>query len=170
MIRVHYNERVWSLRLAYLAALTIWTGGLVALGVAAPVIFDVLQQRVPGTGRVLAAILFGEVLGRFALWTYACAAVMAMGLAGMALLGPRPRPYASRLVVIGAMALMSYLVAGPVRDRIERIRVEVGVPVATLPDADPRRVSFNRLHGLSNVLLLGSVLGGFVLLFWEARS
>jgi hypothetical protein len=170
MVSVHYNERVWSLRLAYLAALALWVGGLAALGAAAPVIFEVLQERLPGTGRALAGVLFGEVLGRFRPWLFASAAVMALALVGMALIGPRPRPYARRLAIIGAMVLLTYLATGPVRERIDRARDQAGVTMASLPESDPRRISFGRLHALSNVLVLGSVLGGLVLLFWEARS
>jgi hypothetical protein len=170
MMTLHYNERVWGLRFAYLTALAVWVGGLVALGVAAPVLFETLQERLPDTGRALAGAAFGEVLGRFHMWIYGCAAVMTLSLVAMALIGPRPRPYAGRLLVIGAMVAMAWVAGGPVRERIDRMRSEAEVPVATLPDSDPRRVSFSRLHGLSNVLMLGGVIGGLALLFWEARS
>ena len=46
----------------------------------------------------------------------------------------------------------------------------VGGPVAELPDQDPRRMEFNRLHGLSNILFSITAIGGLALCFWEARE
>ena len=39
-----------------------------------------------------------------------------------------------------------------------------------LPEGDPIREEFNRLHGLANILLSLTVVGGLALLFWEARE
>jgi hypothetical protein len=43
-------------------------------------------------------------------------------------------------------------------------------PVAALPDTDPRRIEFNRLHGLSNILFSITAIGGLALCWWEARE
>ena len=37
---------------------------------------------------------------------------------------------------------------------------EIGGPVAALPEDDPRRASFYQLHGLSNLLLSATAVGG----------
>jgi hypothetical protein len=47
---------------------------------------------------------------------------------------------------------------------------EIGGSVAALPESDPRRASFYQLHGLSNLLLSGTLVGGLLLLFWESRE
>jgi hypothetical protein len=159
------------LRLAYLLALSIWLGGLFALGaVAAPTVFAVLQARVPETGRILAGSVFGAMLGRFHLVAGLCGALMLTSLVVMALVGPRPRPYAGRLAIIALMLAVTLALALPIGGGVARLQREAGErPIAALPDDDGRRVTFNRLHGISNVLLLANLAGGLLLLFWEAR-
>lgn len=160
-----------GLRFAYLLALVVWLGGLLVLGgVTAPALFDVLQARAPVDGRVLAGAAFGAVLARFHLVGYTCGGVMAAALVLMALIGPRPRPYAPRLAVIGAMLALTAATAVPIGRQMEAIQAEVAGPIAALPASDGRRATFDRLHGLSNLLLALSVLGGLTLVFWEARD
>jgi hypothetical protein len=160
-----------GLRFAYLLGLVVWLGGLLVLGgVTAPVLFEVLQARVPADGRVLAGAAFGAALARFHLIGYACGAVMAASLVLMALIGPRPRPYAPRLAVIGGMLALTTAVTIPIGGRMRAIQAEVGGAIGDLPAADGRRAAFDRLHGLSNVLLALTVLGGLTLVFWEARD
>ena len=168
---VNYNDRVSGLRFVYLLGLAVWMGGLITLAATvAPTAFEVLQARLPDTGRTLAGALFGAMLGRFHLVAGACGLAMLACLVGMALVGPRPRPFAARVAVVGLMLALTIVAAGPVTRGIERLRHEAGgQPIAALPDQDPRRVSFNRLHGLSNALLLVNVAGGLLLLWWEAR-
>ena len=134
------------MRLVYLAALAVWLGGLLVLGgIAAPTIFAVAEAHDPASGRVLAGTMFGVVLARFHVVAALCGLLMMAALVAMALIGPRPRPYAARLVVIGLMLLTTAVVAFP-----------VGRGIA-------------RLHPLSNVLLLANAAGGLLLLAWEAR-
>ena len=57
-----------------------------------------------------------------------------------------------------------------VSPRVVAMQHEVNGPIAALPADDPRRVEFNRLHGLSNILLSVVALGGLALLVWEARE
>ena len=159
-----------GLRLIYLVALAVWLGGLVALAlVAAPVIFEVLQAHDPAGGRGVAGAVFGAVLSRFHLVAAASGLVMTASLVAMALIGPRPRPYAARLVVIALMLLSTAVVAIPIGRGITRLQQEAGGAITTLPGDDARRVAFARLHGLSNALMLANLAGGLLLLGWEAR-
>jgi hypothetical protein len=42
--------------------------------------------------------------------------------------------------------------------------------VNKLPETDGRRVEFDRLHGLSNILFSITAIGGLALCWWEARE
>ncbi|MGH8637415.1 MAG: DUF4149 domain-containing protein [Burkholderiales bacterium] len=150
-------------------ALVVWIGGLVALGTfAAPATFDVLGPH--ADGRALAGTIFGETLRRFHLAAYICGAVLLTSLAARRILGPRPRHFAIRLIVavaiIGA-AVWSGMVLSP---QMAQARRTAGVSPSALPAEDPRRVEFDRLHGLSGSLQLVPVLGGLALLFFELRD
>ena len=159
-----------ALRYAAMLALVLWTGGIIALGgLAAPTLFDVLGSR-SGDSRALAGVLFGEMMGRFHTVAYVCGAVLIASLTFRAILGPRPRHFAVRLaasaVMLGTTAY-SGLVVSP---RIEQAQRTLGVSPSTLPEADPRRIEFGRLHGLSTSLQLVPVLGGLFLIFWELKD
>jgi hypothetical protein len=54
--------------------------------------------------------------------------------------------------------------------RIEHLQREIGVAPSSLPEGDPRRVEFGRLHGVSTALQLVPLLGGLLLIFWEIRE
>ena len=167
----HYNQGMLALRYAALLALTVWVGGLVALGaVAAPSMFDVLAARQVADARALAGAIFGETLRRFHLISYVCGAVIVCSLAARAILGPRPRRFAVRMaitVVILTASLYSGLAITP---RIDRLRRDIGVSPSSLPAGDARRAEFARLHGQSTTLELIPVLGGLLLLVWELRD
>ena len=62
----NYNDGMLAIRYLALAALVVWLGGMVVLGlIVAPTTFRVLQAADPSGGRVLAGALFGEVLSQF---------------------------------------------------------------------------------------------------------
>jgi len=61
-----------------------------------------------------------------------------------------------------AMSLGTGLVLAP---RIDAIRDRTPGTVASLPDTDPSKIEFGRLHGLSNALMLVTLVAG-VGLFW----
>jgi uncharacterized membrane protein len=153
-----------ALRFVSLLALTVWLGGMVAIGsVAAPSAFAVL-------GAADAASLVGEMLRRFHLVSYGAAAIVLVSLGCMALLGPRPRALGLRLAITVAM-LAAMLVSGLWVDRrVAAMRREIGAPVASLAPGDARRVAFGRLHGLSTTLLLFATAGGVLLVYWETRD
>jgi uncharacterized membrane protein len=111
-----------ALRFVSLLALTVWLGGMVTIGgVAAPSAFAVLSSSD-------AASLVGEMLGRFHLVSYGAGALVLISLAGMALLGPRPRALGLRLAITAAM-LAAMLVSGFWVDRrVAAMRREIGRP------------------------------------------
>ena len=167
----HYNEWMFALRFAALLALTVWVGGLLALGaVAAPAIFDVVAAQQLADGRLLSGAIFGEILRRFHHVCYVCGGVVPISLAARAVLGPRPRRFAIRMTISGLMlaaVVYSGLVLLP---RIERLRVSSAVAPSSLPTSDPLRVEFGRLHGISTGLQIIPLVGGLLLLFWELRD
>ncbi len=160
------------LRYAFALALACWLGGMVVLAaVVAPSTFAVLQAREPdGAGRMLAGAVFGETLRRFHLLSYAAGAVLLVSLAGMAVAGARPAALAPRLAIAGAMLAIALVSGTVISPRVERIRQQVPGSVASLPVHDPRRIEFGRLHALSTGLMLVNIVGGLVLLYWEARG
>ena len=159
------------LRYLYVLALVLWLGGMAIAGlVFAPVTFSILQDWNPTTGRVLAGNVFGAVLRRMNLIAYAAAAVMFVVLTVQRLLGPRPHAYGIRIGLIAlmlALTMYSGLVATP---RIDELQAQVVGPMNQLAVDDPRRVEFDGLHGLSTMLVMGSIVGGLVLLGWETRE
>lgn len=158
------------LRYVYLLALVVWLGGMVMLGaVVAPTTFQVLQERQGDAGRVLAGAVFGETLRRFHLVAYVAGGIVLASLVWMALARWR-QPGLPACLLIAATMLALTLVSGTViSPRIERVRAAVGGSVVDLPAADPRRMEFGRLHGVSTGLMLVNIVGGLVLLYWEAR-
>jgi hypothetical protein len=157
-----------ALRFAALVAAALWVGGLLVLGaVAAPAIFDTIAARGVADGRMLAGAVFGEAFRRFHLVAYACAAVIIASLVARAALGPRPALLGFRLAIAVAM-LATALYSGVVLSKqIERSRVNAGGAPSSLPEGDPRRTAFGRLHALSTLVQIVPLAGGLVLLFRE---
>ena len=159
------------LRFVALLALVVWVGGLVALGaIAAPATFDVMALRQVADGRVLAGAVFGEILHRF--FFVSCgAAVVLLGSFGLRrVLGPKPRRLGVRggilLLMLAATLYAGIVVAG----RIATLQTSIGAAPSSLPESDPRRIEFGRLHGLSSALQLIPLLGGLCLIFWELKE
>jgi hypothetical protein len=160
-----------ALRYVGLLALVLWVGGLLVLGaIGAPSIFDVLAIRQVADGRVLAGAIFGETLRRFHLLSYACGAVLLATMIVRAVLGPRPRRFAVRAAIAFVMLAASAYSGLVVTARIERAQAAIGAAPSSLPDGDPRRAAFGRLHATSTGLELVPVLGGLLLLFWELKD
>jgi hypothetical protein len=159
-----------ALRYAALLAIVVWVGGLFALGaIAAPAVFDVAARHLPDP-RLVGGAIFGEILRRFHQVTYVCGAVIGLSLIARAVLGPRPPRFAIR-TAIALLMLAATLYSGLVLTaRIERLQQDLGVAPSSLPENDPRRVEFGRLHGLSTTVQIVPLLGGLVLLFFESRE
>ena len=159
------------LRYLTVLVLAIWVGGLVAIGgIGAPTIFSALEGRDGASGRETAGWLFGIVFDRFQQVSWVLAAVILILLGIRAALGPRPRRFAVRVWMVSLMLAMSLATSFLVAPRINAIRVAVNGPIASLPATDERKITFGRLHGLSNGLMLLTVLVGFGLLWTESKE
>jgi len=168
---VNYNDRMPLLRYVAVLALVIWIGGLVALGtIAAPVTFDVTAARHVPDARLVAGALFGEMLRRFALVSYAAGAVLLLTLVTRRILGPRPHWFGLRAGIATAMLAATAYAGIVVAGRIDTLQRATGVAPSSLPEGDPRRVEFGRLHGMSTALQLVPLLGGLALIFWEIKE
>ena len=163
--------RMLVLRYTALLALVVWVGGLLALGgIAAPSIFDVIAEKQLAGGRVLAGALFGEMLNRFTVVSSAAGGVLMLTLLARRILGPRPQRFAWRAGIVAVMLAVTAYASLVIGARIEHLQREIGVAPSSLPDGDPRRVEFGRLHGVSTALQLVPLLGGLALLFWEIKD
>jgi hypothetical protein len=160
-----------ALRYAGLLALTLWVGGLVVLGaIGAPAIFDVLAARHVASDRVIAGAIFGEILRRFHLLTYACGVVLLGTLLVRGVMGPRPIMFALRLAIAFVMLIASAYSGLIVSAKIARTQAEIGAAPSSLAEGDPRRVAFGRLHAMSTGLAVVPILGGLFLLFRELKD
>jgi hypothetical protein len=159
------------LRVASLVVLALWVGGLAILGfVAAPAIFSALEAHDPAGGRALAGQVFGVVLQRFQYWIWALGAASVLLFLLRALIGPRPLKLAIRLGIVVLMIAAGSVTALYIAPRIDRIRNETAGSVSALADTDPRKAEFGRLHGLSNVLMLATLVAGVGLFWAEAKD
>lgn len=159
------------LRLVAVLALVMWIGGLAMLGgVAAPALFEVLESEMPAGGRELAARIFGVMLIRAQYVSWGCGLVFLTSLGIRAALGPRPGRFGIRMWIAAAMLVGSVATTYGLAPRIEAIRASVTGPVASLPDDDPRKQTFGRLHGLSNILMGTTLVAGIALLWFEVRE
>lgn len=160
-----------ALRYAALLALTVWVGGLVALGsIAAPATFDVTAQRGVADGRVLAGAIFGEILRRFHRTSYMCAAVLLLSLITRRILGPRPHRLGIRVLLASIMLAATLYSGTVVSRRIETLQQQRGAAPSSLAADDPRRVEFGRLHAFSTSLQLIPLLGGLTLIWFELKD
>jgi Domain of unknown function (DUF4149) len=159
------------LRYLYVVALALWVGGLVSAGaLVAPSLFSVLQAWNPAEGRVLAGQVFGDVLLRLTWLSYVMAAIMFVTLTLHRLLGARPLKYGIRVGIMTMMLLLMMAMGFYLLPGVNAIQAQVTGPVSQLAAADPLRVEFERLHGLSNILFSITALGGLALCWWEARE
>ena len=71
---------------------------------------------------------------------------------------------------MGVMLLMMMATGFWLIPEVNAIQAQVTGPVSALPETDPRRIEFNRLHGLSNILYSITAIGGLALCWWEARE
>lgn len=171
MSGLNYNEGMLALRFAGLLAVAVWLGGLLTLGaVAAPAVFDGTAARQIAEPRVLAGALVGDMLRRFHVVTYVCGGAVLATLVLRAVLGPRPRFFRTRMAVASGMLAAALYSGLWLTGQIERLRQDIGVAPSSLPEADPRRIEFGRLHARSSAVQLVPLMGSLVLLLSELKD
>ncbi len=159
------------LRYAYVLALVVWVGALVAAGAfVAPAIFGVLQAEAGAAGRMLAGAAFGEVLRRVLLAGDVAGVVMLVTMTILRLFGPKPVSYGIRALLLGGMLLANAYTAHILLPEAEGLRREINGPMASVAANDPRRVRFDSLHGLSTTIVTAMALAGIAVAAWEARE
>ena len=162
---------MFALRFAGVLALTLWVGGLFILGaIAAPSIFEVLATQHVAGDRVIAGAVFGEILRRFHLLSYACGFVLLTTLLARGVLGPRPIWFAARVGTACLMLAATAYSGLVVSSQIAQLQAQIGGSPSSLPEGDPRRAAFGRLHATSTGLQLIPILGGLLLLFRELKD
>lgn len=162
---------VIALRFAYLVALAVWLGGMITLGMTvAPALFQTLPSLSPEDGRAFAGEAFKVMLTRFHTVTYTCGGTALVALVVMALLGPRPRHFSVRVLILATMLGVSVYSGRRVLGGIDAIQAEVGTLPSRLAAGDTRRVRFDELHRLATILMLVNIVGALVLLGWEAAE
>jgi hypothetical protein len=152
-----------AVRYLALATLVVWLGGMVVLGLlVAPSTFGVLEASDPVSGRVLAGAVFGEVMRRFHLLAYGCGAILLVCLFVIKFVGPPPDGFIVRAGIAAAMLALALYSGVRVSRGIAEIQSRVSGPISGLPDTDPRRVRFDRLHSMSTMLMTVNTGLGFV--------
>jgi hypothetical protein len=160
-----------AVRYLALVALVVWLGGMVVLSLlVAPATFGVLAASDAVSGRLLAGAVFGEILRRFHLLAYACGAILIVCLFVIKFIGPPPHGFLVRVGIVAVMLALALYSGVPVSRGIAQIQSQVSGPISRLPDTDPRRIRFDRLHLMSTTLMTVNMGLGFVLLFWYARE
>jgi hypothetical protein len=115
-------------------------------------------------------MVFGEILRRFYLVSYGAGGALLLSFVAMALLGPRQSAFFVRLGIVIAMLALTVYAGVVLAAQITALQKEIGVSVASLPAADPRRMRFGMLHGLSTLFMVLTIAGGVALMYWEARE
>ena len=88
----------------------------------------------------------------------------------MKFLGPPPHAFLLRIGLVVLMLALAFYSGVPVTRELARIQSQVSGPINQLPDDDPRRTRFDRLHRTSTILMTVNIGLGLVLLLWYVRE
>ena len=142
-----------------LLAWGLWLGGMVAIALVAPVIFQQIGSR------DLAGRVFGAVLGRLFPMVYVCAlALLGAGAIRLVRIGTVSRLDAARYGLAFAMLAIAGYVGVAVLGEMQVIQAGLPAPIESLPPSMAERVRFNELHKLSERLMGLDVVLGVILL------
>jgi hypothetical protein len=158
------------LRVASILVLALWIGGLAVLALSASTVFAELEARDPDQGRALAGYVVGALIERVQTWGWMLGGILLAILALRAIVGPRPRRFAVRMWTVLVLLGGSIGAAVYVTPRVAAIRDEAHGRVSAWPDDDPRRQEFNRLHRLSNIFVLITLVAGVGLIYAEVND
>src|SRR6266581_4503567 len=99
-----------------------------------------VERSISWHARLLAGAVFGEILRRFSFVSYAAGVILLGTLVVRAILGPRPRRFAWRAVVVLLMLAATAYAAIVVAGHIHQLQLAMGVAPSSLPVTDPRRI------------------------------
>jgi hypothetical protein len=166
-----------------LVVLSVWLGAAVLFtAVVAPALFHALPSRTMAgdvVGRVLPAVLYAGAAMSFVVGLIEAVAQNAI-LTSRWPAGAQ-RPDLNDVVhfggygAAGQRAGAGFLIGGAcvwalvIGQRIDALRVSIGVPIDALPASDPRRADFGRLHAFSVALLGVAMLATAGLIVSTAR-
>ena len=102
--------------------------------------------------------------------SYAMGGIMFITLTLHRLLGARPVKYGIRVGIMALMLVMMMITGFILIPQVDAIQSRAGGAGCLAADTDPRRMEFDRLHGLSNILFSITAIGGLALCWWEARE
>ena len=88
----------------------------------------------------------------------------------MKLLGPPPQNFIPRIAIVVVMLGIAVYSGVPVTREITSIQSQIAGPVSSLPESDPRRARFDRLHAMSTTLMTINMGLGLVLLYWYVNE
>ena len=147
---------------AHSLGMTVWVGGIVALGaIAAPVLF----RRLP---RPEAGALFGPMLRIFEKVSLAAAILAVAGAAAMAWIGGQHANLwvVVRYVALAGMCVLLFAANILVHPAIRTVQ-DANPGISQRPETDPARARFQSLHKLSERLMTGQLVLGLVVLFFS---
>jgi uncharacterized membrane protein len=149
----------------YFTALSVWVGGLTTLAfVVAPVVF----RNAPS--RSAAGTIFGAALRAFGYVEMAAAGLLVVSSAVLYAVGPREGWFEiTRLGLVAIMVVLLFVTLLGVNPAIAAERERIP-SFDALPDGDPAKGRFDRLHRWSVRLAGGNILLGFALLVLSAAS
>ena len=142
-----------------LLAYALWLGGMVAIALTAPVVFQVVPSR------DLAGRVFGGVLARLFPLIYLCAGLMLIaGAVQLARARRLTRAELARYGLVLAMLAIAVYTGVAVLGEMRTIQASLPGPIETLPLEGGPRARFDALHKLSERLMGLDVLLALALL------
>lgn len=143
----------------YLFALAVWIGGGLGLGgIVAPALFRTLPRAEAGA-------LFGRMLGRFARFRLAAVAVAILMATVKHLLWETHASTVWMVIRWTALVTMAAAVGYELLFLEDAIEATRGNLADGIPDDDPRRMAFMRLHKRSERLMKAALIAAAVALF-----
>lgn len=146
----------------HLIGLVVWMGGIVALGaIAAPTLF----RRLPPSE---AGALFGPMLQVFEKISLGAAVATVAGAIARGIIGHQnPNAWVlARDVALFGMVVFLLVSNFSVHPAVRKLQTE-NPGIGSLPESDPLRARFQRLHRISERLMKGQLLLGLVVLLFS---
>jgi uncharacterized membrane protein len=164
----NYNDAMFAVRYVGLVALVIWVGGMAVLSaLVSPVTWQALEAADPAGGRILAGVVFGDVLRLFHLLAYACGVVVLTSLLVMKFVGPPPSWFATRSAIAALMLAVMVYSGFSVTPELAEIQKDSTDRVHA-PDSPIARFEALRRRSVT-VMTIDAGLG-LVLLLWYVRE